>query len=105
MANPQSDPGPAMLPRLATAIALVAIVCPALRVPLVLGCLGALGYAALSRNEISLSGQEAAEAPGAGAARRESRPRLREVATDTEDSFPASDPPSFTPVTGTRTRH
>jgi hypothetical protein len=103
-----SDLRPLILPRVGAVVVGAAMVVPALRLPLILGCLAALGSAAWSR------GRAADVMPETPPVRpRQSRTRRRNsqnsaengAADSTEDSFPASDPPSRTPVTGTRTRH
>jgi hypothetical protein len=99
-----SDLRPLILPRLGAVIVGAAIVVPALRLPLIFGCFVALGNAVWSRS------RTADVVPETSPVRpRQSRARRRNgksIAVDTtEDSFPASDPPSWTPVTGTRTRH
>ena len=94
---------PLILPRIGAVVVGAAMVVPALRLPLILGCLVALGNAAWSH------GRAADVVPETGPVRHR-KPRARRngensAADSTEDSFPASDAPSWTPVTGTRTRH
>ena len=82
------------LPRLGATVAVAALLCPALTLPLTLACLIALGSAA--REEAR---RHAEPVPEMGPLQTD------DDGTSTEDSFPASDPPSFTVVTGTGTRH
>jgi hypothetical protein len=91
-----------MLPRMGVAVAGAALLCPALTLPLTIACLVALGNAAMQ--EAGRKTERVPEVPPGRAARGRAR-RDDSDPTSTEDSFPASDPPSFTPVTGTGTRH
>jgi hypothetical protein len=97
-----TEPRSLLLPRVGAVIAGLALVFPSLRLPLALGCLAALG-------NLAMSGERAAEdrvpelPPPARQRRRASR---RDIVTEaSEDSFPASDPPAWTPISGTGTRH
>jgi hypothetical protein len=101
MAANRSETTHLVLPRIGAAIAGTALVVPALTVPLVLACLALLGKAALDE---SRADNLVPELPPAKAPRKRSRRATKDVA-DTQDSFPASDPPSWTPVTGTGTQH
>jgi hypothetical protein len=91
-----------MLPRVGVAVAGAALVFPALALPLAVACVIALGNLAL---EETRARQIVPETPPAKPARRRARGGDDDVTDASEDSFPASDPPSWTPVTGTGTRH
>jgi hypothetical protein len=101
------DPQALFLPRLGAAIVGAAIVVPALRLPLILGSLAALANMAWSRGRSEEVVPETPPVrPRRGRTRRNDRERAADAIADTiEDSFPASDPPSWTRVTGTGTRH
>jgi hypothetical protein len=98
-----SEPKVLILPRLGAVIVGAAIVVPALRLPLILGCLAVLGNAALSRNRVE---NVVPETPPVRRRRtRAGRNGEGAVPDTSEDSFSASDPPSWTPLTGPGTRH
>ena len=94
-----------MLPRLGAAIIVTAIVSPALTLPLTLGCLIGLAYCAANYDRPAAVQPSAAPQEDSLPPSRRPRQGNRNVTGASEDSFPASDPPAWTPVTGTGTRH
>ncbi|HYM73334.1 MAG TPA: hypothetical protein VET89_10150 [Stellaceae bacterium] len=72
----------------------------ALALPIAVGCLAALTGAALCRDSEARAERAPQPAP-----KRRARRRDNGVTEASQDSFPASDPPSWTPVTGPGTHH
>jgi len=97
-----STPGFPAVGQIGLAAIAAALLFRGLRLPIVAGCFTALIAATLGRETLprrELRVPEPAPAP------RRARQRTGAVQTASEDSFPASDPPSWTPVSGPGTRH
>ncbi len=91
---------PLMLPRIGAAVCGTALLFPALALPLALACLVVLGKRALEESRAANVVPEVSPAEPYDRAGQS----VGGADDSTEDSFPASDPPSWTPVTGTGTR-